>query len=163
MSEIQVEVCFTDKLESVRVGGKAMEIPKAVKAKPVEEWFEPAAGRVKWGGLGAEIKEMDFSNEKNAVYSFLFIGPEDKKQEFMECVERFCLGEEAQQETKRRLCRTTCRRLRKISRPAMPKWRSSSTWSRPEITEAPRHSLKWPGAIRTARAWKKRRKCGRVV
>ena len=29
MSEIQVEVCFTDKLESVRVGGKAMEIPKA--------------------------------------------------------------------------------------------------------------------------------------
>ena len=48
MSEIQVEVCFTDKLESVRVGGKNMEIPKAVKAKPVEEWFEPAAGRVKW-------------------------------------------------------------------------------------------------------------------
>ena len=28
MSEIQVEVCFTDKLESVRVGGKKMEIPK---------------------------------------------------------------------------------------------------------------------------------------
>ena len=102
MSEIQVEVCFTDKLESVRVGGKPMEIPKAVKAKPVEEWFEPAAGRVKWGGLGAEIKEMDFGGEKNAAYSFLFNGPEDKKQEFMECVERFCLGEEAQQETKKK-------------------------------------------------------------
>lgn len=102
MSEIQVEVCFTDKLESVRVGGKKMEIPKAVKAKPVEEWFEPAAGRVKWGGLGAEIKEMDFNGEKNAAYSFLFNGPEDKKQEFMECVERFCLGEEAQQETKKK-------------------------------------------------------------
>lgn len=151
MSEIQVEVCFTDKLKSVRVGGKEMEIPKAVKAKPVEEWFEPAAGRVKWGGLGAEIKEMDFNGEKDATYSFLFNGPEDKKQEFMECVERFCLGEEAQQETKRRLCRTTCRRLRKISRQAMRKWRSSSTWSRPEITDTPRHSLKWPGAIRTAR------------
>ena len=67
MSEIQVEVCFTDKLKSVRVGGKEMEIPKAVKAKPVEEWFEPAAGRVKWGGLGAEIKEMDISGEKNAL------------------------------------------------------------------------------------------------
>ena len=102
MSEIQVEVCFTDKLESVRVGGKAMEIPKAVKAKPVEEWFEPAAGRVKWGGLGAEIKEMDFGGEKDAAYSFLFNGPEDKKQEFMACVERFCLGEEAQQETKKK-------------------------------------------------------------
>ena len=102
MSEIQVEVCFTDKLESVRVGGKKMEIPKAVKAKPVEEWFEPAAGRVKWGGLGAEIKEMDFGGEKDAAYSFLFNGPEDKKQEFMECVERFCLGEEAQQETKKK-------------------------------------------------------------
>ena len=102
MSEIQVEVCFTDKLESVRVGGKPMEIPKAVKAKPVEEWFEPAAGRVKWGGLGAEIKEMDFGGEKDAAYSFLFNGPEDKKQEFMECVERFCLGEEAQQETKKK-------------------------------------------------------------
>lgn len=102
MSEIQVEVCFTDKLESVRVGGKPMEIPKAVKAKPVEEWFEPAAGRVKWGGLGAEIKEMDFNGEKNAAYSFLFNGPEDKKQEFMACVERFCLGEEAQQETKKK-------------------------------------------------------------
>ena len=104
MSEIQVEVCFTDKLESVRVGGKKMEIPKAVKAKPVEEWFEPAAGRVKWGGLGAEIKEMDFGGEKDAAYSFLFNGPEDKKQEFMECVERFCLGEEAQQETKKEDC-----------------------------------------------------------
>lgn len=80
MSEIQVEVCFTDKLESVRVGGKPMEIPKAVKAKPVEEWFEPAAGRVKWGGLGAEIKEMDFNEEKNAAYSFLFNGPEDKSR-----------------------------------------------------------------------------------
>lgn len=34
MSEIQVEVCFTDKLESVRVGGKKMEIPKAVKESP---------------------------------------------------------------------------------------------------------------------------------
>ena len=127
MSEIQVEVCFTDKLESVRVGGKVMEIPKAVKAKPVEEWFEPTVGRVKWGGLGAEIKEMDISGEKNAAYSFLFNGPEDKKQEFMACVERFCLGEEAQLKQKRRLCRTTCRRLRKINRPAIPKWRSSST------------------------------------
>ena len=36
-----------------------------------------------WDGLGAEIKAMGFSNEKNAVYSFLFIGPEDKKREFM--------------------------------------------------------------------------------
>lgn len=101
MSKIQVEVRFTDKLESIRVGGQEMEIPNAIKTKSVEEWFEPAAGRVKWGGLGAEIKEMGFSNEKNAVYSFLFIGPEDKKQEFMACVERFCLGEEAQQETKK--------------------------------------------------------------
>ena len=64
---------------------------------------------------------------------------------------------------KRRLCRTTCRRLRKISRQAMRKWRSSSTWSRPEITDTPRHSLKWPGAIRTALVWKKMKKmrsCG---
>ena len=28
MSEIQVEVCFTDKLKSVRVGGKEMESRK---------------------------------------------------------------------------------------------------------------------------------------
>ena len=95
MSKIQVEVSFTDELESIRVDGKEMEIPKAIKTKPVEEWFEPTVGRVRWGGLGAEIKEMDFSNEKNAVYSFLFIGPEDKKQEFMACVERFCLGEQS--------------------------------------------------------------------
>ena len=64
---------------------------------------------------------------------------------------------------KRRLCRTTCRRLRKISRQAMPKWRSSSTWSRPEITDTPRHSLRWHGAIRTALVWKKAKKmrsCG---
>lgn len=101
MSKIQVEVSFTDELESIRVDGKEMEIPKAIKTKPVGEWFEPTVGRVRWGGLGAEIKEMDFSNEKNAVYSFLFIGPEDKKQEFMACVERFCLGEEAQQGTKK--------------------------------------------------------------
>ena len=103
MSKIQVEVRFTDKLESIRVGGRQeMEIPNAIKTKSVEEWFEPAAGRVNWDGLGAEIKAMDFSDEKNAAYSFLFNGPEDKKQEFMECVERFCLGEEAQQETKKK-------------------------------------------------------------
>lgn len=99
MSKIQVEVRFTDKLKSIRVGGQEMEIPNAIKTKSVEEWFEPAAGRVNWDGLGAEIKAMGFSNEKNAVYSFLFIGPEDKKREFMGFVENFCLGEEAQQET----------------------------------------------------------------
>ncbi|MFQ9858026.1 MAG: hypothetical protein ACLRYD_16140 [Ruminococcus callidus] len=64
MSKIQVEVSFTDELESIRVDGKEMEIPKAIKTKPVEEWFEPTVGRVRWGGLGAEIKEMDFSNER---------------------------------------------------------------------------------------------------
>ena len=99
MSKIQVEVRFTDKLESIRVGGQDMEIPNAIKTKSVEEWFEPAAGRVNWDGLGAEIKAMGFSDEKNAVYSFQFNGPEDKKREFMGFVERFCLGEEAQQET----------------------------------------------------------------
>lgn len=102
MSKIQVEVRFTDKLKSIRVGGQEMEIPNAIKTKSVEEWFEPAAGRVNWDGLGAEIKAMGFSDEKNAAYSFLFNGPEDKKQEFMKCVERFCLGEEAQQETKKK-------------------------------------------------------------
>lgn len=99
MSKIQVEVRFTDKLESIRVGGQDMEIPNAIKTKSVEEWFEPAAGRVNWDGLGAEIKAMGFSDEKNAVYSFQFNGPEGKKREFMGFVERFCLGEEAQQET----------------------------------------------------------------
>lgn len=99
MSKIQVEVRFTDKLESIRVGGQDMEIPNAIKTKSVEEWFEPAAGRVNWDGLGAEIKAMGFSDEKNAVYSFQFNGPEDKKREFMGFVESFCLGEEAQQET----------------------------------------------------------------
>lgn len=99
MSKIQVEVRFTDKLESIRVGGQEMEIPNAIKTKSVEEWFEPAAGRVNWDGLGAEIKAMGFSDEKNAVYSFQFNGPEDKKREFMGFVESFCLGEEAQQET----------------------------------------------------------------
>lgn len=102
MSKIQVEVRFTDKLESIRVGGQDMEIPNAIKTKSVEEWFEPAAGRVNWDGLGAEIKAMGFSDEKNAVYSFLFNGPEDKKREFMGFVESFCLGEEAQQETKKK-------------------------------------------------------------
>ena len=121
MSEIQVEVCFTDKLESVRVGGKPMEIPKAVKAKPVEEWFEPAAGRVKWGGLGAEIKEMDFNEEKNAAYSFLFNG-----RNLWLAWSASAWARKHSRKQKRRLCRTTCRKLRRISRPAMPKWRSSS-------------------------------------
>ena len=102
MSKVQVEVYFTDKLESIRVNQWQMEIPNAIRKKPMDEWFKPASGRVKWAGLEAEIKEMAFSNEKNAAYSFLFNGPEDKKQEFMECVERFCLGEEAQQETKKK-------------------------------------------------------------
>ena len=31
MSKIQVEVRFTDKLESIRVGGQDMEIPNAIK------------------------------------------------------------------------------------------------------------------------------------
>ena len=92
MSKIQVEVRFTDKLESIRVDGQEMEIPNAIKAKSVEEWFEPAAGRVNWDGLGAEIKAMDFSGEKDAVYSFQFNGPEDKKREFMNGVECCCLA-----------------------------------------------------------------------
>ena len=99
MSKVQVEVYFTDKLESIRVNQWQMEIPNAIRKKPMVEWFKPASGRVKWAGLEAEIKEMAFSNEKNAVYSFLFNGPEDKKREFMGFVESFCLGEEAQQET----------------------------------------------------------------
>ena len=64
---------------------------------------------------------------------------------------------------RRKPSRTTCIMPKIISRQAMRKWRSSSTWSRPEITDTPRHSLKWPGAIRTARVWKKAKKmrsCG---
>lgn len=77
MSKIQVEVSFTDELESIRVDGKEMEIPKAIKTKPVEEWFEPTVGRVRWGGLGAEIKEMDFSNTKlcSVTERLLFTAP----------------------------------------------------------------------------------------
>ena len=44
---------------------------------------------------------MDFSGEKNAAYSFLFNGPEDKKREFMICVQSYGLGEEAQKESKK--------------------------------------------------------------
>ena len=102
MSKIQVEVRFTDKLESIRVDGQEMEIPNAIKTKSVEEWFEPAAGRVNWDGLGAEIKAMDFSDEKDVVYSFQFNGPEDKKREFMKCVRDHDLGEEAQKESKKK-------------------------------------------------------------
>ena len=80
MNRTQVEVRFTDKLDSIRVDQREMEIPNAIKEKPIEEWFEATTGRVKWGGLGAEIRDMDFSGEKNAAYSFLFNGPEDKKQ-----------------------------------------------------------------------------------
>lgn len=72
MSKIQVEVSFTDELKSIRVGGKEMEIPKAIKTKPVEEWFEPTVGRVRWGGLGAEIVRMKKSDavqtEKEPVW-----------------------------------------------------------------------------------------------
>ena len=101
MNRTQVEVRFTDKLDSIRVDQREMEIPNAIKEKPIEEWFEATTGRVKWGGLGAEIKDMDFSGEKNAAYSFLFNGPEDKKREFMICVQSYGLGEEAQKESKK--------------------------------------------------------------
>lgn len=101
MNRTQVEVRFTDKLDSIRVDQREMEIPNAIKEKPIKEWFEATIGRVKWGGLGAEIKDMDFSGEKNAAYSFLFNGPEDKKREFMICVQSHGLGEEAQQESKK--------------------------------------------------------------
>lgn len=164
MSEIQVEVCFTDKLESVRVGGKKMEIPKAVKAKPVEEWFEPAAGRVKWGGLGAEIKEMDFGGEKDAAYSFLFNGPEDKKQEFMECVERFCLGEEAQQETKKKTVQNYLQEAKKNQQAG------NAEMAFQQYMIAARDYGSPEAQFEVARCYqngtgveKKRRKCGRVV
>ena len=64
---------------------------------------------------------------------------------------------------RRKPSRTTCIMPKIISRQAMRKWRSSSTWSRPEITDALWHSWKWPGAIRTALVWKKTKKmrsCG---
>ena len=53
MNRTQVEVRFTDKLDSIRVDQREMEIPNAIKEKPIEEWFEATTGRVKWGGLGA--------------------------------------------------------------------------------------------------------------
>lgn len=162
MSEIQVEVCFTDKLESVRVGGKKMEIPKAVKAKPVEEWFEPAAGRVKWGGLGAEIKEMDFGGEKDAAYSFLFNGPEDKKQEFMECVERFCLGEEAQQETKKKTVQDYLQEAKKNQQAGNAEMAFQQYMVAARDYGHPEAQFEVARCYRTAQVWKKRRKrsCG---
>ena len=51
MNRTQVEVRFTDKLDSIRVDQREMEIPNAIKEKPIEEWFEATTGRVKWGGL----------------------------------------------------------------------------------------------------------------
>ena len=119
MSKIQVEVRFTDKLESIRVGGQDMEIPNAIKTKSVEEWFEPAAGRVNWDGLGAEIKAMGFSDEKNAVYSFQFNGPEGKKREFMGFVERFCWVRKRSRKRRRKPSRTICRMPVIFSRSAM--------------------------------------------
>lgn len=163
MSKIQVEVSFTDELESIRVGGKEMEIPRAIKTKPVEEWFEPTVGRVKWGGLGAEIKEMDSSKEKNAVYSFLFIGPEDKKQEFMACVERFCLGEEAQQETQEETEQDYLHNAQNYQQAGNAEMAFQQYMVAARDYGRPVAQLEVAGAIRTALVWKKTKKmrsCG---
>lgn len=37
MNRTQVEVRFTDKLDSIRVDQREMEIPNAIKEKPIEE------------------------------------------------------------------------------------------------------------------------------
>lgn len=149
MSKIQVEVRFTDKLESIRVGGQDMEIPNAIKTKSIEEWFEPAAGRVNWDGLGAEIKAMGFSDEKNAVYSFQFNGPEDKKQEFMKCVRDHGLGEEAQQETQEETEQDYLQDASDFQQVGNARWRFNATWLRPVITDTQRHNWKWHGVTRT--------------
>lgn len=100
MGKIQVEIYYTDKLESIRVDQQKMEIPTAIKTKPVIAWFGPTGGRVNWRGLAAEIRAMDPNRDENATYNFLFNGPDDKKREFMTCVKNENLGEEAQQESK---------------------------------------------------------------
>lgn len=105
MSKVQVEVYFTDKLESIRVDQWQMEIPNAIRKKPMVEWFKPESGRVKWAGLEAEIKEMDFSGDENTEYNFLFNGPETERQSFFACLQQYGLGrtaglEEADERTK---------------------------------------------------------------
>ena len=100
MGKIQVEIYYTDKLESIRVDQQKIEIPTAIKTKPVIAWFGPTGGRVNWRGLAAEIRAMDPNRDENATYNFLFNGPDDKKREFMTCVKNENLGEEAQQESK---------------------------------------------------------------
>ena len=96
MGKIQVEIYYTDKLESIRVDQQKIEIPTAIKTKPVIAWFGPTGGRVNWRGLAAEIRAMDPNRDENATYNFLFNGPDDKKREFMTCVKNENLGEEAQ-------------------------------------------------------------------
>ena len=126
MSEIQVEVCFTDKLESVRVGGKPMEIPKAVKAKPVEEWFEPAAGRVKWAVWGLKSRRWISTERRMPRTVSCSTARRTKSRNLWLAWSASAWARKHSRKQKRRLCRTTCRKLRRISRPAMPKWRSSS-------------------------------------
>ena len=80
MSKIQVEVRFTDKLESIRVGGQDMEIPNAIKTKSVEEWFEPAAGRVNWDGLGLRSRLWVSAVRKMPCTAFSSMGRRTKSE-----------------------------------------------------------------------------------
>ena len=102
MCKIQVEVRFTNKLESIRVDYRLMEVPSAIKTKPIGEWFIPAKGRIAWKGLPEEIRKMDCSGTEKPEYSFQFNGPVNKKCEFLSCVKQYHLGEESQQESERK-------------------------------------------------------------
>ena len=55
-------------------------IPNAIKTKSVEEWFEPAAGRVIGTVWGLEIKAMGFSGEKMPCTAFSSMGRRTKSE-----------------------------------------------------------------------------------
>lgn len=102
MNQVLIEVCFQDKLQSIRVDQQRMEIPNAIKSKSIKEWFEPAMGRVKWAGLAEEIRRMNHSGAEDSKLIFRFSGPEAAEQEFMDYVRQYQLGEEAEKENKKK-------------------------------------------------------------
>ena len=83
-SNIIVEItCNSSGLVSITVDSIDLNIAP-IKNRKIEDWFKPFSGRLQWDGLIAELK--DTIQDPNADFDFVFIGLDEQKRAFYECL-----------------------------------------------------------------------------
>ena len=90
MSEVRIIIIYTDKLESISVDGRKMKDISPIQNLAIQDWFSASNGRDGWRGLIPEIREL--IDDENVSLNFEFLGPEECKNIFEECIKKLGYG-----------------------------------------------------------------------